>query len=307
MMKKRVFTYWDSDGDALDLMAALPPGEVVWLDARTDLCINIFEVPVGPDNKPVMDVTEWFDNLKEVYRLLWLNDPSLNMLITVLLYLYKKKGLCFPCLSEVIDAFEKMDTARGSKDEDIKQKLINRQVGICRSLPSLDVHKSRNVYRLFSEHSVIIDISRISDTARIFLYNFMSLVFDNIFWNDNNEIFRMEFFEEAHELLSDAIDKRTSDLKDSKSTSRFRKLRKSGTCGIVISQKVDDVPDAILANLNTMICFRQSDRNSLMKAANKMNLKPWQIEELATLPQKEAIVKLSRESKPIRVRIKDVY
>jgi hypothetical protein len=66
--------------------------ELIWMTAD-ELGINPFAVPTGEDGKPVMAPDKWINTLREIFRLFWLNEPSLNLLCEVLRDEYARRGL----------------------------------------------------------------------------------------------------------------------------------------------------------------------------------------------------------------------
>ena len=88
----RTFFVWDARGEYIDLPRYFPRGEVLWLEAD-ELGLNPFEVPVGRDGRRVMSPERWINSIREWLRILWLNEPSLNLLCEVLLADYQQRGL----------------------------------------------------------------------------------------------------------------------------------------------------------------------------------------------------------------------
>lgn len=88
---KRTFFIWDTDGEYRDLLPLYAPDEAIWLTAD-DLGINPLQVPRGPDGKLLMPPDKWIDVLRELQRLLWLNEPSLNLFSEQLHEEYVKRG-----------------------------------------------------------------------------------------------------------------------------------------------------------------------------------------------------------------------
>lgn len=89
---KRTFFVWDTDGEYRDLLPLYAPDELIWL-TDDEIGINLFGVPRREDGQPVMPPEKWINNLRELLRLLWLNEPSLNLLCELLYEEYCKRGI----------------------------------------------------------------------------------------------------------------------------------------------------------------------------------------------------------------------
>ena len=89
---KRTFFVWDTDGEYRDLLPLYAPDELIWLTAD-EVGINPLEVPRGANGEPVMPPDKWINVLRELLRLLWLNEPSLNMFCELLHEEYVKRGI----------------------------------------------------------------------------------------------------------------------------------------------------------------------------------------------------------------------
>jgi len=101
------------------------------------------------------------------------------------------------------------------------------------------------------------------------------------------------------------VDRRTADLKEGIASGILRGLRKSGTCGVVVSQLLPDLSKSIRGNLGTVFCFRQGDKDCVDQAAAALNFRPWQKYELAKLPDQQAIGRFSRYGDSVHIVIKD--
>jgi hypothetical protein len=86
------FLVLDVGGEYRDLLPLYAPDELIWMTAD-ELGLNPFEVPRGEDGKPVMPPDKWINNIRELLRLAWLNEPSLNLLCEVLREEYARRGL----------------------------------------------------------------------------------------------------------------------------------------------------------------------------------------------------------------------
>ena len=211
----------------------------------------------------------------------------------------------FPCISDMITILEQLPVKSNSDQARAKSKLLDRLKEVRRSLPGLDVQCSRDVFRLLSGRSVILDASDLNDIAFPFLFAFMTKLFGVVFHSDDPEVSRMEVIEEAHRLFGGHTDKRTSDLKESTASGMLRDLRKSERCGIVVTHLPEDVEDPVLGNLGTVFCLRLGDGRSINRAALCVNLERWQRPEIAQLPDRQAIARFSRYGKPVQLVIKD--
>jgi len=308
---QKTFFVWDIHGDYIDLLPLYEPEELIWIPAD-ELGINLLEVPVGPDGRPIMSPEKWISELREWLRLLWLNEPSVNLFCEVLYNEYQKRGILgdgkgeYPSISDIIDAVERLDAPKGSSRAVAKEKLLDRLKSLRALLPGLDVQRSRDINRLFRGRSIILDLQRVKDIALPVLFAYITILFREIFWSDGDPtIHRMEVIEEAHQLLGGFVDKRTSDLNEGIATGILRELRKSGTCGVVISQLVHDLSKSIRGNLGTVFSFRQGDKDCIEHAAAALNLESWQKTELAKLPDRQAIGRFSRYGEPIHIAIND--
>jgi hypothetical protein len=88
----RTFLVLDVHGEYRDLLPPYAAEELVWMTAD-ELGINPFAVPVAEDGRPVMAPDKWVNTLREIFRLFWLNEPSLNLLCEVLRDEYARRGL----------------------------------------------------------------------------------------------------------------------------------------------------------------------------------------------------------------------
>jgi len=309
---KRTFFVWDTDGEYRDLLPLYAPEEAIWLTAD-ELGINPLEIPKGPDGKLVMHPDKWINNLRGLLRLLWLNEPSLNLFCELLHEEYVKRGIIggetkneFPCISDMIDVLDKLHVRVNSDRARAKDKLLDRLKSIRRSLPGLDVRCSRDVFKLFGGRSVILDVSDLKDISFPFLFTFMSILRGVVFHSDDpSEISQMEVFEEAHRVLGGHTDRRTSDLQESTASGILRDKRKSKTCGVVVTRLPKDVVDPVLGNLGTVFCLRLGDGPNIRRAEDCVNLEQWQKPEIAQLADQQAIARFSRYGKPAQMVIKD--
>jgi len=89
---KHTFMVIDVGDEYRDMLPLYAPDELIWMTADV-LGLNIFEVPRGEDGKPVMPPDKWINNVRELMRLAWLNEPSLNLLCEILRDEYQRRGL----------------------------------------------------------------------------------------------------------------------------------------------------------------------------------------------------------------------
>jgi type IV secretory pathway VirB4 component len=89
---KHTFLVLDVHGEYRDLLHLFEPEEAVWINAD-ELGLNPFAIPTDENNKPVMPPEKWLNNIRELFRVLWLNEPSLNLLCEILLEEYERRGL----------------------------------------------------------------------------------------------------------------------------------------------------------------------------------------------------------------------
>jgi hypothetical protein len=61
----------------------------------------------------------------------------------------------------------------------------------------------------------------------------------------------------------------------------------------------------VRGNLGSIIVLRQGNRDGVRQAAGAVNLKPWQEEEIARLPNRHAIARFSRYGEPVYLAVKD--
>jgi hypothetical protein len=211
----------------------------------------------------------------------------------------------YPCISDVIDALKRLNTRPGTDRAKAKDKLLDRLHSLRSQLPGLDVQRSRNFFKLM-QHSVILDLSDTRDIALPVLFSLLVTLLREVFRSDGQqEISRMFVMEEAHEFLGGQTDKRTSDLKEGKPSSFLRDLRKTGTCGVVVSQLISDVAASVRGNLGTVFVLRQGHRQCIRDAAASLNLALWQEGELARLPNRHAIARFSRYGEPVYLAVQD--
>jgi len=309
--KKNRFFIWDAGDEYRRLLTFYGPDKLVWL--RTDILgLNPLQVPLSPEGKPVMQPVKWIDELRELLRMLWLNEPSVNLFCEILDREYLKRGVysdpvnaVYPSLSDILAELKNLKAGQSSDRHKARMKLIDRLGAIRKSLPGLDVQRSRNVYELFGKRSVILDVSNVRDIGRPFLFSYLCLVFRSVFYMEEPAITGMMVVEEAHEVLGGQVNKRTSDLKEAISTGFLRDIRKSGFCTAAVSQLVPDLDRSIRGNLGSVISLRQGDHYCVKEAAADLNLKPWQADKLAKLTGRKAIARFSRFGEPVNILIED--
>ena len=308
--QENTFTVLDSHGEYRDLLPFYSPDELIWMEAD-DLMLNPLEVPVDADGNRVMSPYKWVDQLKELLRLRWLNDPSVDKFGKTLIKLYRDRGILtdgddYPSFSDLLLALQRENLPRGSDAAKANEKICSRVASTRSMLPGLDVRRSRNAHDLFCKHSVILDLVETRDTALPFLFNFLVMLFEASFRAEPGEPIRhLLVIEEAHALLGGQLDKRTADLKETAGTGILRFLRKTGFCGIIVNQLFDLSP-AVIGNLSSIICFRLLQRSCVSKAASALGLASWQERELALLPDREAIVRVSRHPEVIHLAVEDI-
>lgn len=310
-VQKNTAVIIDVHGEYRDLLQFFEPDEMVWMTAD-DLRLNPFEVPCDAAGRRVMPPVKWIGNLKEWMRLWWLNEPSVNYFAEMVIRLYRERGVLsggnnYPSLSEVIEAVEDDVPRRGSGRAQAREKVLDRLCALRSMLPGLDCQGSRNVHALFGERSVILDLMETKDTALPALFNLLIMLFDAVFSHEPDEPTRhVMVMEEAHVYLGGHTDKRTGDLKESAGSGSLRSLRKAGFFGVVVDQLVSDLVPAVTGNLSSVICMRLARRECITKAASALGLEKWQERELALLPEREAVMRVSRHPQPIHLRVKDV-
>ena len=271
MGPKRTFSVLDMHDEYRDLLPLFKPDELVWLTAD-EIGLNPFEVPVGADGQRVMSPEKWVNNIREWLRLFWLNEPSCNLFCEILLEEYERCGVLkggndYPRISDIIDALKRLSPPKGSDRAKAKDKLLDRLHSLRGQLPGLDVQRSRDFSKLM-EKSLILDLADVKDIALPILFSLLVTLMREVFRSDGSpEISRMLVLEEAHEYLGGQTDRRTSDLKEGKPSSVLRDLRKTGTCGVVVSQLISDVAASVRGNLGTVICLRQGHRQCIREAA----------------------------------------
>jgi hypothetical protein len=311
---RNTFLILDLHGEYRDLMHFYSPEELVWMTAD-DLGLNPFQVPAHPDGRLVMSPQKWIGNLKEWIRLGWLGEVSVNFFGRVVTKVYRDRGIfdgsdCsdnWPSLSDILEAAELEDAPKGSDKAKAREKTIDRLSAIRSMLPGLDVRKSRDVHRLFGQRSVILDLTEVRDSALPLLFNFLVMLLTVSFTQEPDEPTRRLFvMEESHLFLGGQTDKRMGDLKESAGTGVLRSLRKAGFCGIVVNQLVSDLAPAVVGNLSSVISMRLAQRECISKAGSALSLQRWQEQELARLPMREAVMRVSRYPDPIHLLIKDI-
>jgi hypothetical protein len=307
---KHTFMVIDVGDEYRDLLPLYAPDELIWMTAD-DLGLNIFEVPRGEDGRRVMPPEKWINN-REMLRMFWLNEPSLNLACEILREDYERRGVLaggdeYPSLSDVIEVLRLLSPRPNSDRARARDKLLDRLESLRAMLPGLDVQRSRD-FRKLMDRSIILDVSDVKDVALPVLFTFLVTLLREVYRSESVcGITRMLVMEEAHTYLSGATDKRTSDLKESTPSGVLRDLRKSGggTCGVVVSQLIPDVSPSVRGNLGSVISLKQGNRESVRQAAGSLNLKPWQEDEIAKLPDRHAIARLSRYGDPVYFAVKD--
>jgi hypothetical protein len=89
---KHTYMVIDVGDEYRDMLPLYAPDELIWMTAD-DLSLNIFAVPTGEDGKPVMPPGKWINNIRELLRLFWLNEPSLNLVCEILREEYERRAL----------------------------------------------------------------------------------------------------------------------------------------------------------------------------------------------------------------------
>lgn len=307
--RKRTFLVLDAHGEYRDLLPLFAPEELVWLSAD-EIGLNPFEVPSGEDGRPVMHPDKWVNNTREWLRLFWLNEPSLNLVCEVLRDEYQRRGVLngsgdWPSLSDVVEALQRLSPPRGSDRAKAKDKLLDRLESLRALLPGLDVQRSRD-FRQLMARSVILDLVDVKDIALPVLFALLLTLLREVYRAEGEQVIsRMLVMEEAHEYLGGQMDRRTADLKEGKASAVLRDLRKTGTCGVVVSQLVSDVAASVLGNLGTVICLRQGHKQCVRQASLALNLAGWQEPEVARLPNRHAIARFSRYPDPVCLVVRD--
>jgi hypothetical protein len=139
------------------------------------------------------------------------------------------------------------------------------------------------------------------------LFNLLVQVLTVSFHHEPGDpITRLLVVDEAHLVLAGHLDRRTSDIGETAGTSMLRSVRKAGFVGVVVNQLVSDLAPAVLGNLSSVVCMRLTRRECISRIASALGLQKWQERELATLPAREAIVRLSRHAKPIHVAVREL-
>lgn len=303
------FCILDTPDEYRDLLPLFGPDDLIWLTAD-EFGVNPFEVPLGEDGQRIMPPDKWINNIREWLRLFWLNEPSCNLFCEILLEEYERWGVLkggkdYPRISDIVDALKRLSPPKGSDRARAKDKLLDRLQSLRGQLPGLDVQRSRDFSKLM-QRSVILDLSDVKDVALPVLFALLVTLMREVFRSDGSpEISRMLVLEEAHEYAGGQTDKRTSDLKEGKPSSFLRDLRKTGTCGVVVSHLVSDVAASVRGNLGTVFCLRQGHRQCIREAASALNLAPWQEPEIARLPNQHAVARFSRYGEPVYLAVKD--
>jgi len=305
------FAALDMDSEYRDLLPFFTPDELVWL-TRDDLGINPFAIPTDADGRRVMPPDKWIGHLKEWLRLCWLNDPSVNLFAEVLTTLYIQRGVFhgtddYPSLSDVILALKRESPPHGSDRARARDKVLDRLSAIRSMLSGLNVRRSRNIHDLFGRRSVILDLSETADLSIPLLFNLLVLLFKYSFGHPPGEPpHRILDLEEAQNYLGGQTRKRVADVRESQGLAVLRSLRKAGFCGCVVSQLLSDLDPAVVGNLSSVFCLRLVQNRCIAQAGSALGLDPWQQRELALLPAKEAIMRVSRHPEAIHLAIKDV-
>lgn len=214
----------------------------------------------------------------------------------------------YPSISDMIEAIKRLEVQRNSDRARAKDKLLDRLESLRELLPGLDVQRSRSFFTLFGNRSAIldVDVDEVSDIGYPVLFAFISMLFREVLRSDDPAVIeRIEVIEEAHEVMGGHVDRRTADLKEGEASGVLRDLRKSKTCGVVVSQLIPDLSRSIRGNLGTVFSLRQGDGACVRQAAAALNLAPHQVVEIARLPDRYAIARFGRYGEPVYLRIKD--
>jgi hypothetical protein len=183
-MPKKTFLLWDTHDEYRDLLNLFSAEELVWLQPAA-LAINPLAVPTGRDGRPVMAPEQWINNLREWLRIQWLNEPSLNLFSEILLQEYFQRGVMdgntenYPCISDLIEIFERLSPPRGSDRARARDKLLDRLQSLRMQLPGLDVQGSRDFLKLI-DHSIILDTSNVKDVARPVLFSLLVMLWKEL-------------------------------------------------------------------------------------------------------------------------------
>ncbi len=293
-----------------NLLPLFSRDELLWLEPD-DLAINPLEVPMDSQGRRVMSPDKWAGNIRGLLRLAWLNEPSLNLCHKKLIELYEEQHVFdtagdYPSVSDLVAALERQKEPPGSDGARAREKVLDRLCAIRSMLPGLDVRRSRNIHGLFGRRSAILDLAQTSDLALPLLFNLLVLILECAFNQMPGEPTRhILVVEEASLLLGGQIRERTADLNESRGLSVLRSLRKAGFSGWIVNQLVSDLDAAVVGNLSSVCCLRLVQNRCIAQAASTLGLQPWQQRELALLPAREAIVRLSRHPGAIHLAVND--
>ena len=307
--RRRTAWVLDVKGEYRGLLRLYGREAMVWLTAD-EIGLNPFAVPTGADGKPVMAPDKWINNLRELFRLFWLNEPSCNLLCEVLREEYQRRGVSdgrddWPSISDILDVLQRLNLQRGSDRAKARDKLLDRLDSLRAMLPGLDVRRSRDLRRLLGR-SVILDLVDVKDTALPVLFGLIVTLLREVFRSEGERgITSLLVMDEAHLYLGGQTDRRISDLKEGTPSSVLRDIRKAGVCGCVATHFVSDLARGVMGNLGSVFVLRQGNRDSVRQAASSVNLKPWQEDEIPRLAARRAIARLSRHGEPVYLAIRD--
>lgn len=167
------------DHEWRDFLALFPADRVLYMEPA-DIGVNALEVPKDPDGRPVMSPLDWVMELKVLFRAsVYLRDVSSNLLSKTIIDLYEENdvfnGGDYPCLSDLRKRVDALSLGSGKRLGEARDTLIDRLGMLTQFLGGLDVVRSRDIHKLFS-HSIILDVSNLSETPYVFLFDFLAVL-----------------------------------------------------------------------------------------------------------------------------------
>ena len=296
-------------GEYLPLIRRFGPGVLLVVEASCAPLFNLLEPP--PGIKP----TAWIGHIKVLFRdTCWLRDGSLNLLGEAVLKLYERAGVLgehnsgtYPTIIDLRRYLAELKFGARTRHAGFLESLLNRLDNLITFLgETLTARHSVNPHVLLNR-SIVFQLAGLTETILDFFVNFL-LMWVSVARQTGTNLPRLwNFFliEEAHYTFSLRKLLR-ADLGEPFALSSLRTVRHAAVMLGLIDQVPGDLPNVVLANQATVICFQLTSGRCQNTIAQRMSLNGDQVEELARLPQGVAVVHYPGCGDPFLIKLPEM-